>query len=776
MEIFCFFIGILYLYTSHYSLPIIGLLIFYLSPKYSIILFFIFGVLLAGLHQSFVFPKGITNLRPFSKFAAEKQISGGLEHKTGVYTSVHEDSSTVSTSAIEVIPKVSVVGTIVSIPNQDFSKTQFLLALEQCNHRPAQGLIQLSWYNNAPKLHSGQRWQFTVKLKRPRNYLNPGSMDYVSTLAARHIFWTGYIFPKDNKLLAESPSGLSWLQLREHLSNKLTQLAPNQSTAGIVEALTLNLTNHISQEHWDLFRRTGTTHLFGISGEHIALISGIIYWLVRWLWCRSARCCLLIPAPYMASIAGLIAAVFYSFLAGFAPPVQRALIGCFFYTIYRIGKQRFSAWQIWRYALFGVLCIEPHAVFMQGFYFSFLAVACLLLTQQRWRLKGYKGNLALQLSCLIGLMPLTLYWYSYGSINGFIANLFAIPLVGLLIVPLALLTMTLCSWNIASLLMKLLSLLIALLFKGLNLIEHLASININTSIPSIELVLILMGVLLMWVLLPIKPFQWVAWLWALLVFFPPHTVRPPGEAMIDILDVGQGLSVVVRTQKHVLIYDTGDRFFQGNDLGKMVILPYLKTLGVKQIDTVVISHPDKDHRGGLNSLENGIYVAQLLVNEPHYYKHGQRCHDYPQWNWDGVDFRFLPIKTHFKNKNNNSCILQISTESATVLLTGDIEKIAEDYLIKTYGDALASDVLIVPHHGSKTSSSYRFLLEVAPRYAIASLGFDNRFHFPHAQTLTSMNSLNIPFYRTDRCGMVQIIMPIQGEIKKPTCYSGLNVT
>ena len=313
MEIFCFFIGILYLYTSHYSLPIIGLLIFYLSPKYSIILFFIFGVLLAGLHQSFVFPKGITNLRPFSKFAAEKQISGGVEHKTRVYTSVHEDSSTVSTSAIEVIPKVSIVGTIVSIPNQDFSKTQFLLALEQYNHRPAQGLIQLSWYNNAPKLHSGQRWQFTVKLKRPRNYLNPGSMDYVSTLAARHIFWTGYIFPKDNKLLAESPSGLSWLQLREHLSNKLTQLAPNQSTAGIVEALTLNLTNHISQEHWDLFRRTGTTHLFGISGEHIALISGMIYWLVRWLWCRSARYCLLIPAPYIASIAGLIAAVFYSF-------------------------------------------------------------------------------------------------------------------------------------------------------------------------------------------------------------------------------------------------------------------------------------------------------------------------------------------------------------------------------------------------------------------------------------------------------------------------------
>lgn len=738
MEIFCFFTGILYLYTFNRSLPLICLLVFFLSPKYSLILFFILGALLAYLHQSFVLPKAIPNNA--------------------------------------VIPKVTIQGTIASIPTHDFSKTQFLLALEQYDTHPAQGLIQLAWYNNAPELHAGQRWQFTVKLKKPRNYLNPGSADYEGTLNTRHIHWTGYILSQNNQTRLESHSHFSWLQVRERLGNKLSQLAPDQFTAGVVEALTLNLTNHISQQNWDLFRRTGTTHLFGISGEHIALISGMIYWLIRWLWSKSALCCLYIPAPYVASVSGLLAALFYAFLAGFAPPVQRALIGCFFYTFYRLGKQRFSAWQIWRYALLGVLCIEPHAVFMQGFYFSFLAVACLLLTQQRWRLKGYKGSLALQLSCLIGLMPLTLYWYSYGSINGFIANLFAIPLVGILIVPMALVTMTLCSWDIASLLMKPLALLIALLFKGLSLLEHLEIININWSIHSIELVIILMGALLMWVLLPIKPFQWIALLWILLPFFPSRIVLAPGEAVIDVLDVGQGLAVAIRSQHHVMIYDTGDRFFQGNDLGNMVILPYLKTLGIKKIDAVVISHPDKDHRGGLNSLEKGMQVEQLLVNEPRYYNHGVSCHDYPQWKWDGVHFRFLPITIHFKNKNNNSCILQVSTKSGTVLLTGDIEKIAEDYLIRTYGEKLASDVLIVPHHGSKTSSSYRFLLEVAPRYAIASLGFDNRFHFPHAKTLASMNALDILFYRTDRCGMVRINLPAQGNIEKPICFSGLNNT
>lgn len=669
-----------------------------------------------------------------------------------------------------VIPYATIQGTIASIPIKNISKTQFLFELEQFDQHPAQGLVQLAWYNKAPAMHTGQRWQFTVKLKKPRNFHNPGGFDYVTSLNKKHVIWTGYIRPKNNQLIPKTHSDFNWMELREHLGNKLTPLAPNLATAGVIEALTLNLTTHISQENWELFRRTGTIHLFGISGEHIALISGMIYWLIRWLWSRNARCCLRIPAPYVASVGGLLAALLYAFLAGFEPPVQRALMGCFFYTLCSLGTQRFTPWQVWRYALLAVLCIEPHAVFMQGFYFSFLAVACLLLTQQRWRLKGYKGNLALQLSCLIGLMPLTLFWYSYGSINGFIANLFAIPLVGFLIVPLALFTMLVSSYSWAWLPMQPLSWLIDLLFKSLHWTEHLALININYSLNSIELTLALMGALLLWILLPIQPFRGLALLWLVIPLFPSRLIIPEGDALIHVLDVGQGLSVAIHTQQHHLIYDTGDQFFQGSDLGKMVVLPYLKALGIKKIDTIVISHPDKDHRGGLKSIEEGITVNRLLVNEPKYYKHGLRCHDYPEWEWDKVHFRFLPIHMVFNDKNNGSCILQISTKSKNIILTGDIEKEAEDYLVRSYGAELASDVLIVPHHGSKTSSSYRFLLEVAPRYAIASLGFDNRFHFPHTKTLESMDSLKIPFYRTDECGMVQVNLPNKGELHQPSCF------
>ncbi|WP_058474751.1 DNA internalization-related competence protein ComEC/Rec2 [Legionella quateirensis] len=735
MEIFCFYMGILYLYTFNHFLPAITLILFYITPRYPIPVFFLMGITLAWTHQWMTAPHGMPDKA--------------------------------------VLPDAVIVGTVASIPVTSSDKTKFNFKIERLNNHPAQGLIQLTWYNKAPIVHAGQLWQLSVKLKKPRNFLNPGSSNYVRTLSARHIFWTGYIRSGGNQLINEN-STVNWLQLRERLGAALTRRAPDERTAGILEALTLNVTTHINQEDWELFRRTGTTHLFGISGEHIALISGFVFLILRWLWSRSVRCCLLAPAISIASIGGFGIALLYSFMAGFEPPVQRALIGCFFYTLCCLGVQRYTIWQVWRYALFGVLCLEPHAVFMQGFYFSFLAVVCLLLTQQRWGLRGVKGNLALQLSCLIGLMPLTLYWYSYGSINGFIANLVAIPLVGFLIVPLALITLAISSFSWSVLLMHPLSWLVSLLFKMLIWTEHLAGINILWSLNSIVSVLSIMAALLVWTVLPVKPFKYLAIIWFLIPFFPYKEVIKQGEAIIRVLDVGQGLAVSIHTRDHVLLYDTGDQWFQGSDLGKMVVLPYLTDLGIKKIDKIVISHPDKDHRGGLKSIEAEIKVDQLIVNTPQFYHRGFNCHNYPEWKWNGVHFRFFPIHINSKDTNNNSCILQVSNSISSILLTGDIEKTGEDYLVRTYGDQLASDVLIVPHHGSKTSSSYRFLLETAPKYAIASLGFDNRFHFPHNKTVENMNNLIIPFYRTDECGMVQMILPAKGTLKKPSCFSGIS--
>jgi competence protein ComEC len=191
-------------------------------------------------------------------------------------------------------------------------------------------------------------------------------------------------------------------------------------------------------------------------------------------------------------------------------------------------------------------------------------------------------------------------------------------------------------------------------------------------------------------------------------------------------------------------------------MGKLAIIPYLSTLGIKYLDKVIISHPDLDHRGGLASLEEKYAINELIIDNPAFYRRGLSCHQYPAWKWDGVAFRFFPIAEHLSGKNNNSCILQVSNSAGNILLSGDIEKLAENYLVKTYGKKLESTVLLIPHHGSKTSSSPDYINAVAPKYALVSYGFDNRYHFPHSQALKAYQFRNIPIYSTMDCGMIQV--------------------
>jgi competence protein ComEC len=237
-------------------------------------------------------------------------------------------------------------------------------------------------------------------------------------------------------------------------------------------------------------------------------------------------------------------------------------------------------------------------------------------------------------------------------------------------------------------------------------------------------------------------------------FFPYHEQPRRGHFRVHVLDVGQGLSVAVRTQHHLLIYDTGVKFYQGSDMGQLVIVPFLHIAGLKKIDKLVISHPDLDHRGGLASIIKEIPTAELIVNDQAFYQHGKNCHNYPAWHWDGVDFQFLPIRAAFREKNNLCCVLKITNHQKSLLLPGDIEAQAEAYLYKNYFNALASSFLVVPHHGSRTSSSPAFIRAVGAQYAVISAAFDNRFHFPHQETIRTLRHYHTHIYNTMSCGMV----------------------
>lgn len=717
MEILCFFAGVAFFYLKNpYPLYFFCSAIFF-RPKLVLFFWFLSAIVWSSFHQWIIKDQGMP--------------------------------------ATNLIQKTILQGYVTSIPTISPTKTQFQFFAECMDEHAVKATLSLSCYDHCPQIHVGQHWQLQAKLKKPLNLANPGGFDYAGLLSSRHIQWTGNVYRSTFKSLTPK-SHYPLLRLREYLADILQKLVPDETILGVFEALTLGLTTHIDKSQWDLFRRTGTTHLIDISGEHIALVAGLTYWLFKWAWKHIGSLCLHYPAPKIAGAGAIFISFMYALIAGFAVPTQRSLVTCCLMLLCNFCSHRLSTWQAWRYALFAVLILEPHSVYMLGFYFSFIAVAILILINQRVKTTGLRKMLSMQFACMFGLMPLSLYWFSYGSINGLAANLIAIPWVGFFIVPLALVIAFLSPWIVIPGSVALLTWSINCLLICLKWIDSFGMLNFNFTFTEALPPLAIMAALAIVLFLPLKQCLPAVSLLMVASIFPNFEKVHLGNAKIDVLDVGQGLAVVVRTAQHVLIYDTGMKFYQAGDMGKLALIPYLNTLGITQIDKIIISHPDLDHRGGLASLEEKYTVREFIVDDPAFYKRGKSCHDYPAWNWEGVSFRFFAIATELAGKNNKSCILQIATQRGKMLLSGDIEKPAENYLIKTYGKELTSSVLLIPHHGSKTSSSPAFVQQVAPRYAIASYGFDNRYHFPHEQTLQTYEKQHIPVFSTMKCGMTRV--------------------
>ncbi|MDF1828052.1 MAG: DNA internalization-related competence protein ComEC/Rec2 [Legionellaceae bacterium] len=734
MEILCFFTGVACFYFKNSSiLGILGIFLLF-RPRWLLVVLFVLGFVWAACHQAYI-----------ASHAMPKE---------------------------PVLKHVVLKGVIASIPVKTSDKTQFEFKLLTLNHQPVRARVLLSCYKFCPNVVAGQIWQLQAKIKKPQNLGNPGGFDFVRSLKARHIEWVGYSKQNSFKYLGQTHAiKQRLLEVRQHVSTHLSSRTLGTKTAGILQALTVGLGSQINQETWALFRRTGTTHLMVISGAHIGLVAGLTFGFLRWISSRLGWLPLIIPAQRIASVGALFVAFAYSVLAGFGVPAQRALVVCFFMLLRHMGGPCFTVWQAWRYALLSVILFEPHSVMMPGFYLSFGAVAILVSMNQLIAKHHHRmiKTLYLQLACLLGLMPLTLYLFSYGSLNGFFANLLAIPWVGFVMIPLSLLAVCLepiipASW--ASMILKP---VVHVLLLYLHWIDGFSAINFNLSFVSLIMPLSMLLGFILFFIFPRVRFLLLSMILMLPGVFPKHEKIRWGEAHINILDVGQGLSVVVQTAQHNLIYDTGMKFYRGGDMGTLALIPYLKTLGVKALDAVVISHPDLDHRGGLASLEQAFMIQNLIVDDPDFYHRGSSCHDHPSWVWDGITFEFFPMPQASRSKNNHSCILQVKNNTGQVLLTGDVERRGERYLVKRYAEALKSSILLVPHHGSKTSSSELFLKQVAPVAAIASYGFDNRYHFPHAKAMTAYEKQHIPVYSTESCGLIRVDLKYGRLPKQPFC-------
>ncbi len=532
-----------------------------------------------------------------------------------------------------------------------------------------------------------------------------------------------------------------WVEhARDVLRTRIQHALHEKPYAGVIAALVIGDQRAIPPDQWQTFTRTGINHLMSISGLHVTMVSGLVFTLALALWRRSSRLVRKLPTRKAAVLAGLAAALFYTLLAGFEVPAQRTLYMIAVMAAALWLDRWSSPWRVLGVALLVVLLLDPWAVLAAGFWLSFGAVAVILyvsfgrIGQQHWLIEWARVQWAVTLA----LVPMLLALFQQVSITSPIANAVAIPLVSLIVVPLALVGVVLpFDWG--------LQLAHWVLGLCMLLLEWMSARPVSVwqqqAPPAWTVVASMIGAAVM--LLPRGfPGRWVG----VCGFLPLFLVAPPplgeGELKLTVLDVGHGLAVAAQTRGHALMFDAGPAFGPQADSGNRVVVPYLRAAGVRTLDGFIVSHDDADHYGGAASVLQAMPVMQLLSSLPdadalHFHvDNASRCYAGQSWDWDGVRFEMLhPTRASYDDSkvkdNDRGCVLKITTRSGTAFIPADIEWLSESELVKSSRDKLRADVLVAPHHGSQTSSTPEFVQAVDPRVVIYPIGYRNRFGHPH---------------------------------------------
>lgn len=626
------------------------------------------------------------------------------------------------------------------------------------------------------KFKAGERWKMTVRLKRPHTTYNPHGYDFEAWALAHRVRAIGSIRSKSKmQKLSDFVWRPSYLVEygREKVGSRMFQVLANKPYAGVIRALVIGEDSQISPQDWDVYLRTGVNHLMSISGLHITMLAGLAFSLTTFLWCRFPRLVLKIPTRKAATIVGAFVALAYACLAGLSVPTQRTLYMLATFATALLLSKRVPMSRVLAIALVVVVLLDPWAVIAPGFWLSFSAVAIITYASVN-RLKvrhWFTEAVNTQWSVTLGLLPLLILMFGQASIVSPMANAFAIPVISLLVVPLAIMG-ALIPFDF---ILHLSQWVLEICMQGLN---WLASSPFATwqqaSAPMCAIGLAILGTL--WLLLPRGfPQRWLG----LLMMLPMLLVVPEklaeGEMKVTVLDVGQGLSVVVKTASHTMVYDTGQQYNEESDAGRMVIVPYLRSQGIKQLDALVISHDDNDHSGGATSVMTQMPIKWLASSYtiPEITKptpRQLRCYAGQKWIWDKVKFEVLyPMAESYQQAditdNNRSCVIKVSSRHGSVLLTGDIEKEAEEVLLKKQKYRLKSDALVVPHHGSKTSSTEPFIKAVGAKYIIFTVGYLNRFKHPKPQVVGRYLELKSTIYRSDHDGAVILDFKQRGHLQ-----------
>jgi competence protein ComEC len=651
--------------------------------------------------------------------------------------------------------------------------------------------VQLGWYAGLregslharphTELKAGQRWRFKVRLKQPHGTVNPHGFDYELWLFEQGIGATGSVRATQDAppQRLDDRAGYPVERRRQEVRDAIEAQVPDERAAGVLAALVTGDQAAIDREDWDVFRITGVAHLMAISGLHITMFAWVAAALVRRAWRCSARLMLAVPAPTAARWGGLMLAAGYAVFAGWGVPAQRTVLMLGIVTLAAQAGRRWPWPVVLVVAAAVVTVFDPWALLQAGFWLSFVAVGLLLASERDaaaarpqadetaggWRLSlhrvggAMRGMARTQLIATVGLAPLTMAFFHQVSLVGLLANLLAIPVVTLAITPLGLLGVAWPPlWTLGATGVQWLGVLLQAMA------QWPAALWLTAAAPSWAVAAAVLGGGL--AVLPLPRGVRLLSLPLLLPLLWPAPLRPvPGRFELLAVDVGQGTAVLVRTASHSLLYDTGPQYSQDSDAGQRVLVPLLRALGERRLDRLVLSHSDIDHAGGaravLAAYPDAALWSSLAPGHPllDAASESVRCESGQSWHWDGVRFEMLhpgpddhapPLKP-----NRVSCVLKVSGGGRAALLAGDIERREESRLVVHRAEALKADLLLAPHHGSKTSSTAGFLEAVEPQVAVFQAGYRNRFGHPAVQVLE----------RYDERGIERIVSPVCGAYR-----------